>query len=195
MRPQYLRYSRLTLTIAIALFTGSIASGQQKRDNDITRGEVEIFDQWLDHHHDVRNDLSKNPNLIDNPKYLKNHPHLKAYLAEHPKTQEELKENPTAFMQRERSYEKQEDQNAARKDDITGSELRNWDAYLDKHKDVQADLSKNPKLIDDPSYLAKHPHLRDFLEHHPNTREELKENPKLFMSRERQYEKKEDKRR
>lgn len=77
--------------------------------------------------------------------------------------------------------------------DITKSELRNFDAYLDKHRDVRADLERDPKLIDDPGYLNKHPHLKAFLEHHPNTREELRENPQAFMHRENQYDKAENK--
>jgi len=81
----------------------------------------------------------------------------------------------------------------AKDKDITKSEVRNFDAYLDKHQDVRADLEKNPKLIDDPAYLDKHPHLKVFLEHHPNTREELRENPQAFMHRENRYEKTEDK--
>jgi len=71
--------------------------------------------------------------------------------------------------------------------------VRNFDAYLDKHPDVRADLERNPKLIDDTAYVNKHPHLKEFLEHHPNTREELRENPQAFMHRENRYEKTEDK--
>ena len=81
----------------------------------------------------------------------------------------------------------------AKDNDITRSELRNFDNYLDKHPDVRADLERNPKLIDDPGYLKKHPHLKDFLEHHPNTREELRENPQAFMHRENRYDKAENK--
>ena len=77
--------------------------------------------------------------------------------------------------------------------DVTKSELRNFDAYLDRHHDVRADLERNPKLIDDPAYVNKHPHLKAFLERHPNTREELRENPQAFMHRENQYDKAENK--
>ena len=80
----------------------------------------------------------------------------------------------------------------AKDNDITHTELRNFDAYLDQHQDVRADLQRNPKLIDDPGYLQKHPHLKDFLEHHPNTRAELRENPNFFMQRENGYERTED---
>lgn len=178
------------LTLALCVFLPCLANAQA---HDITRGELSSFDAYLDKHHDVRADLSRNPNLINDPAYLGKHPHLREFLEQHPNVREELKENPSAFMQRENSFEKNEGAAGPPKSDITQSELRNWDDYLDKHKDVQADLSKNPTLVNDPAYLSRHPHLKDFLEDHPNTREELKENPRAFMNRERKYEKNEDK--
>jgi hypothetical protein len=156
------------------------------------QGAIEIFDHWLDTHSDVRADLYNNPNLINDPVYLRDHPNLKAYLDQHPITKQQLSANPSAFMQAEKAHESSENPGAP-KDDITKSELRNWNDYLDKHEDVRDDLTKNPNLIDDPAYLQKRPHLREFLEDHPNTRRELKENPKLFMSREQDYDKHEDK--
>ena len=149
---------------------------------------LRLDDQYLDQHKDVRADLTKNPNLVNDPSYLAKHPHLKAFLEQHPNTREELKENPSAFMKSESGYEKAENQAPA---GVSQAELRNWDSYLDKHKDVQADLSKNPGLIDDPNYLAKHPHLKEFLEQHPNTRAQLKAHPDAFMNREKAYEKNE----
>jgi|SRR5437660_4543639 len=193
MKRQYLCFSTCLLAGALALGIPGVAFAQQRGDKDITQSELRNFDAYLDQHPDVRSDLAKDPTLIDNPAYLNKHPHLKEFLEQHPNTRRELKENPRAFMQREKGFEKGEAGEASHKTDITQSELRNWDEYLDRHSDVRADLSKNPNLIDDPKYLNDHPHLKEFLEKHPNTREELKENPKLFMNRERQYEKTEDK--
>ncbi|HZU42985.1 MAG TPA: hypothetical protein VE994_09965 [Terriglobales bacterium] len=173
------------LAFATMLGVSAIAFAQQPADKDITQSEMRNFDQYLDKHQDVRSDLSKNPNLINDPNYLAKHPHLKAFLEEHPNTRQELKENPSAFMKSEGSYEKAENGSQA---GISQAELRNWDAYLDQHKDVKADLSKNPGLIDDPNYLAKHPHLKAFLEQHPNTRAQLKAHPEKFMNREKAYE-------
>lgn len=183
---------RLILVFSVVFLLGAFALPTtvraQAKDNDITTSELRNFDDYLDKHQDVRAGLQRNPRLIDDPAYLNKHPHLKAFLEHHPNTREELRENPNFFMHRENAFERNEESK-----DITKSELRNWDDYLDKHRDVQRDLAKNPNLIDDPAYLNKHPHLKEFLEHHPNTREELKENPKAFMHREQRYEKAENK--
>jgi len=179
------RISTWMLAIAMMLGVSAIAFAQQPADKDATRSEMRNFDQYLDQHKDVRADLTKNPNLINDPSYIAKHPHLKAFLEQHPNTRQELKENPSAFMKSEGAYEKSENQGQS---GISQSELRNWDSYLDQHKDVRADLSKNPNLVDDPSYLAKHPHLKAFLEEHPNTRQQLKAHPEQFMNREKSYE-------
>lgn len=160
----------------------------QAKDNDVTKSELKNFDSYLDKHEDTRAQLEQNPKLIDDPAYLNKHPHLKEFLEHHPHTREELRENPNFFMHRENAYERNSESK-----DITKSELKNWDDYVDKHPDVQRDLAKNPKLIDDPAYLSKHPHLEKYLEKHPNTREELAENPQMFLNRERRYEKAENK--
>ena len=189
MRTRHLRAATWFLVLVLLVCFPSTGKAQQN-DNDVTRSELQNFDAYLDKHLDVRADLSRNPNLIDDAAYLNRHPHLKNFLKHHPNTRRELKENPAGFMQREKAREKSEAGEVPRTSDITQSELRNWDAYLDKHKDVERDLSRNPNLIDDSAYLNNHPHLKAFLEQHPNTRRELKENPKAFMSRERGYEKK-----
>ncbi len=77
--------------------------------------------------------------------------------------------------------------------DTTRAELRKFDGFLDSHPEVAEQLRKNPKLINNPKYIASHPQLHDFLEDHPRVREEIKENPRAFMNRERHFEKTEGK--
>jgi uncharacterized protein YlxP (DUF503 family) len=178
----------LSMVCLLAIVAMPRISQAQAKDNDVTKSELKNFDAYLDQHQDVRAQLEQNPKLLDDPAYVNKHPHLKDFLEHHPNTREEVRENPNFFMHRENTYER----NAESKD-ITKSELRNWDDYLDKHPDVQRDLSKNPKLIDDPAYVNKHPHLKEYLEKHPNTREQLAENPQMFSNREKHYEKAEDK--
>src|SRR5579885_3294890 len=80
----------------------------ERRGGDITRGELRNFDEYLDRHPEVARDLRRDPSLVNNPDYLKNHPGLREFLENHPGVREELRENPRAFMQRERKYERRE---------------------------------------------------------------------------------------
>ena len=46
--------------------------------------------------------------------------------------------------------------------DITQTELRNFDRFLDAHPQIRADLRKNPALVNDSGYLQQHTDLKDF---------------------------------
>jgi hypothetical protein len=138
--------------------------------------------------------LKQNPALINDAAFVRQHRELADFLEDHPGVREELKENPSAFMNRERGFERSEGPEAKRPDnDTTRAELANFDQFLDSHPNVAKELSKNPSLVDNAGYLSKHPALKDYLEDHPKVREEIKENPQAFMNREHRFERNEGK--
>ena len=179
----------LGLTAAITIFASGAALAQttstppssQKNDHDITRGELDRFDNYLDSHPEVARDLRKNPSLVNDPIFVNSHAGLKNFLEDHPRVREEIKENPQQFMNRDRRFER-----SGR--DINRSELRRADNYFDSHPEVAKELSNNPKLVDNPAYVSNHPGLKDFLEDHPNIGADIKEHPNAFMNREERFE-------
>jgi hypothetical protein len=52
------------------------------------------------------------------------------------------------------------------------------DAKIDK---IAGEIEKDPKLIDDPDYLAKHPKLGDYIKSHPEAKQKIKDDPKGFF--------------
>jgi len=72
--------------------------------------------------------------------------------------------------------------------DINQTELQNFHSFLNGHAQIRADLTKNPALINDSSYLQKHPQLAQFLQAHPGVAEQVKRNPGAFLQREGAYE-------
>ena len=52
-------------------------------------------------------------------------------------------------------------------------ELKTFEKFLDDHPSIAADLNKDPSLVDNSDYLAKHPELQQFLNGHPNLRQEI----------------------
>jgi len=72
--------------------------------------------------------------------------------------------------------------------DINQTELQNFHLFLNAHEQIRADLTRNPALINDRSYLQKYPELGQFLQSHPGVAEQVKRNPKLFWQREAAYE-------
>ncbi len=190
VRPRFLFLPALMALALLLIAVSGTPALAQNPNPDITRTELRNLDRFLDSHPEIARDLRQNPRLIDDRAYVNAHPQLREFLEHHPNTREELRETPNYFMARERAFDRRE---GDRDNDITRTEVRNFDEYLDKHPNQARDIRNNPRLVDDPQYLAKHPELKEWLDHHPNTREELRETPKAFMARARGFEKKENK--
>src|SRR6201987_6176821 len=70
-------------------------------DSDITRQELELFDQFLDSHREIAEQIPQNPSLVKKDQIHKNPPALPAFMEQPPAVREELKEDPKAFMHEE----------------------------------------------------------------------------------------------
>ena len=150
-------------------------------DRDFSRANAAGFDMFLDNHPDIARQLTNNPSLADNPKYLRHHPALQQFLQAHPNVRAELRENPQAVLRTPPALESQESQG-----DVAG-----FEAFLDQHPQVSRQLSRNPSLVRNEDYLEDHPALQQFLQTHPQLRAELAENPQALMQAERQFDNRE----
>src|ERR1700723_1449525 len=189
----------LCLGTPVSAQTQPAQNNQSVQDNDITRRELARFDQFLDGHPEVARELRRDPSLVDNQEYEKNHPELQAYLADHPQIREAIKENPNAFMREEDRYDRHEgdrdgdhDGRGRGDNDTTRGELARFDQFLDSHREIAEDLRKDPSLVNDAQYAKNHPALQAYLTDHPQIREEIKENPDAFMRLESRYDRRED---
>jgi hypothetical protein len=73
-----MRYLRIfCLLFLAALLTQPVFAGQQNRD--ITRQELNNFDNFLDTHPAIEKDLKSNPALVKDSAYLSAHPELKEF--------------------------------------------------------------------------------------------------------------------
>ena len=64
MKRETLKLAVWLLVAALAVCVPQFAQAQQATDKDVTRGELQGLDQWLDKHQDVKADVTKNPILI-----------------------------------------------------------------------------------------------------------------------------------
>src|ERR1700693_1417826 len=116
------RHSRFQSWLALSALTtffwlGTPANAQSVpaqnsphvQDNDTSRQELASFDQFLDSHRETAEQLRKDPSLVDNEEFVRNHPALQTYLRDHPELREQIKANPNAFMQQEARYDRRED--------------------------------------------------------------------------------------
>jgi hypothetical protein len=161
-------------TFSAAILTGAIGSAALAQSTPVTR-----FDGgYLDHHPEVTQQIAGNPSLVDNPRFVANHPGLREYLENHPTVRAELKEHPYRFMAREDRLDGRPNPNGP---------VANSDRYLDRHPEVAEQLDRNPKLIDNREYMERHPELREFLRNHPNARTAWKSHPYRFERRQDRY--------
>ena len=49
-------------------------------------------------------------------------------------------------------------------------------------KEVEEELEKNPKLVDDPNYLAQHPKLARYIKNNPEAKQKIERDPKAFFA-------------
>lgn len=63
-------------------------------------------DSYLTKHPEMAKELNKNPGLINDPKYLADHPSLNNYLKEHPGAAKEWQDHPQAYADAARADER-----------------------------------------------------------------------------------------
>jgi hypothetical protein len=159
---------------------------EDDRDRDANRTELASFDRFLDSHREISEQLRKDPSLVDNREFVKNHPALQTYLQDHPGVRGAIKQDPNGFMQEEARYDRREDGMDRDRDgrptdfnhDITH---RHFGEFLGGHADIAEQLSRNPSLVKDQNFLDGHPELKEYLNSNPDVRENLMSNPDGFV--------------
>jgi hypothetical protein len=150
------------------------------------RREVAQFDQFLDSHREIAEQVRKNPSLVNDPQFVKTHPALQTYLQQHPAVSGELKQNPDSFMHQEASYDRHENGRTGMGRDHEAN-YRQFGEFLGGHSDISKQLSKDPSLAKNDEYLSNHPELRDYLKQHPDVSKDLSENPQSFVASSQQH--------
>src|ERR1700723_4719078 len=161
------------------------------RDRDMHRQELARFDQFLHTHRETAEQLRKDPSLVDNQEYVRNHPELQTYLQDHPELSAQLKQDPNAIMHQEERYDRDQDargQDGRDRDDrgrdVNRQELARFDQFLDTHRETAEQLRKDPSLVDNEEFVRSHPARQTYLREHPELREQIKSNPNGVMQQE-----------
>ena len=67
------------------------------------------FNRFLENHPRVARELAHNPKLIDNKRFVQNHPQLESFLKNHPEARRDFRQHPEKFMRAERKFDKRQD--------------------------------------------------------------------------------------
>ena len=153
---------------------GSVAA-----DRDATTSQLASTDRFFDSHPEIAEQLQKNPALIDDKKFVKNHPALGDYLKSHPEIRQEFRQNPNEFMRQEARFDQRE---ALSTRTMDRDDIASFSTFLGGHAAVAHELSKNPSLANNKEFKASHPELQEFLKTHPAVQAQLTSNPATVMS-------------
>jgi hypothetical protein len=110
------------LMARVAMAQAAPVTTEYGEDHPKDHPYVEGFDGYLDRHEEVREQLSRDPHLIDNAGYMANHPELRDYLHDHPRAAMIFRRHPDRFMHREHVYNRSE---------------RRWDRRHDRPVDIR----------------------------------------------------------
>src|SRR6266567_1017645 len=214
----------LTLATLFGLVTANAQLSQSQgdaqaapRDNDTTQGELASFDRFMDGHPEIAEQLRRDPSLVRNEDFVRDHRDLQEYLQQHPEVREEIRENPDRFMRQEQRFDRREDRrdfdrpqdrrdedrrdfdrpegrgdNDRRDNDTTRGELASFDRFMDSHPEMAEQLRRDPSLVTNAEFVKNHPALQEYLQQHPGVREEITENPNRFMRQEQRFDRRED---
>jgi hypothetical protein len=185
---------------------------EDTRDDNNRRQELARFDQFLDNHREVSEQLRRDPALVKNQQFVQSHPALQSYLQDHPAIREDLTRNPDAFMRQEERYDHREDANrddarrfdnrdndvrqdrdrdadrdADRRDNGRRTQLAQFDRFLDSHRETAEQLRRDPSLVKNQQFLQTHPALQTYLQQHPDMQQRLDQNPNAFMRQENRF--------
>ena len=172
-------------------------------DRQETRKELANLDQFLDTHREIAEQLRKDPSLVNDKRFVANHPELQEFLKTHGGVAQEMSQNPDAFMRQEQRFDQREDnrdrdfqgnRDFDRDRDTTRGQLAGMDHFLDSHPEIAEQLRKDPSLVNNKDFVKGHPDLQSYLQQHPAVRQELSENPNAFMHQEQRFDQREDNR-
>jgi hypothetical protein len=96
-----------------AMMSSGAAMAQDTSTNDVTKQggpgneannpgsryqTMEEFDRWMQKNPETREELRKDPSLLNNPDYVAKHPELQKFMDEHPRFREAARKNPEKMM-------------------------------------------------------------------------------------------------
>src|SRR5260221_11936237 len=133
----------LFVLVLIALvFLGVPASAQSVsgqsniriQDNDTTRIELAHFDQFMDSHREIAEQLRKDPSLVNNREFAEKHPALQTYLQEHRSDEHTSEVKSHSVIVYHHLLDHQEDRRQGERDsDTTRGQLAHFDQFIDGH--------------------------------------------------------------
>lgn len=155
------------------------------QNDDGRRGQLTEFDEFLDSHPEIAEQLRRNPSLADNRAFVQNHPALQTFFQNNHDVRNRLQQDPNVFMRQENQFDRREDARGDR--DIGRRNFGDFDRFLDNHREIGEQVRRNPSLVDNREFVRNHPALQSYLQSNPGVREQFRQDPNAFTSDENRF--------
>jgi hypothetical protein len=192
MIPLY-KQSLLALCSAVTLFllpgVGSARDdydreGRRSTSARMSERDQRSFESFLNEHDETAQELYRDPELVNNDRFLRGHSALRDWLEDHPDAVEALRDNPRAIIWRERSTgEREREERRPSTARLSERDLRSFEDYLDAHEETARQLRQNPNLINDRQFMRTRESLSNWLKDHPDAADAIRANPQQFLQR------------
>lgn len=144
------------------------------------------FEAFLDSHWETAQDLYRDPELVNNDRFLRGHSDLRDWLDDHQDAAQVIRADPRAAIWHARTSERYEgEEHRAAATQMSERDLRSFEDYLNSHDETAQELYQNPDLINDRRFIREHRALHDWLEDHQEAAATIQANPQKFLWRER----------
>jgi hypothetical protein len=135
------------------------------------RAELVAFNQFLDSHREIAEQVRRDPSLADNREFVQNHPALQAYLQQNSEIRDMLRQDPNRVVRFD----------SGENHDFDREGMASFRDFLGTHPRIAEDISKEPRLVRDHDYVQKNPDLDGYLKAHPDVRDRWTSDPENFV--------------
>jgi hypothetical protein len=175
------------------------------------------FNQFMTSHREIAEQVRKNPSLLNDKDFVRNHPALQSFLQQNPGVRDEIRQNPNAFTRpeqpsgnhevamagdadarmpydadRRRDSDLRDRDTRGRDRDNNRENLAQFNKFLDSHREIAEQIRKNPSLVNDRDFVQNHPALQSYLQVNPGLRQDLRQDPNGFMQEEKTFQQNEN---
>jgi hypothetical protein len=179
------KYLQILLWVGVWIMTSVVVAppgiARDYGRSRISAADLRSFERYLDDHWETAQELYRDPDLINDRDYVREHKALRDWLEDHPEAAREIRANPQAVLWRERGRDSDDSYGSSTR--LSDRQRRSWDNFLDDNRVIARDLSRNPDLMNDARYVRDHEALDDWLRENREAADIITANPSAYIAR------------
>jgi hypothetical protein len=175
----------LSCLVSTVAAEGEYEHQEHRSSARVSEQDLRSFNTFLDSHDETAQELYRDPELINNDRFLRGHRDLRDWLEDNQEAAAAIQADPRAAIWHERTAGREQGEYRSASGRMSERDLRSFEDYLNAHDETAQELYRNPDLINDRQFVRSHDALHDWLKEHPDGAAAIQANPDKFLWRER----------